>query len=53
MLLALGDTVAEHGDAELTRVLHRFAALIDTQDRTQKEALDRPRKCRATLSYEW
>jgi hypothetical protein len=53
VLLALGDTAAEHGHAELRRVLHGFAALIGTQNRTQQEALDRPRGCMATLSYEW
>ena len=53
VLLALGDTAAEHGDAELMRVLHGFAALIGAQDRTQQEALDQQRRCTATLSYKW
>ena len=52
VLLALGDTAAEHGCAEWSPILHELAAMIDTPNLAHKEP-DPSMRSNTTLTYDW
>ena len=52
VLLALGDTAAEHGCPELLPILHRMAAMIDTPNRICRETT-RATRSPAAVTYHW